>query len=262
MFRNLLAYARKRPKPVDVVKKWKIVKGDTVQVIRGKDSGKKGIVTRVLRNRNRLVVEGLNLVKKHVKPSDQNKGGILTKESPIHLSNVGLIDPQDGKPCRVRWGFLPATQRNVGEFTKKGRVRLSRRSNSIIPRPVTLGQRKKPKPKDGPKDTAPGDVLQKTYVEPDYVELVKKSRQSALLLQRQKRKRVNRAVRQKFVDAKTSLGPTGLEKVLQRAGVLPQSPRRVTMASTIGAVYARPQAQPPQPSLEPKQERAKMEGVD
>lgn len=97
-----------------------------------------------------------------MKPSEQSKGGILSKEAPVHISNVSLLDPQDkcarilrhmcsprarSKPTRVRWGFLPPQQRNVGEFTKKGRVRISRRSSSIIPRPVTLGQRKKPKPK-------------------------------------------------------------------------------------------------------------------
>ena len=80
-----------------------VKKGDTVIVIAGKEKGKKGKVIEALPKKERVVVEGLNLVKRHTKPSQNNpQGGILTKEAPIHVSNVMLVDPESGKPTRVR----------------------------------------------------------------------------------------------------------------------------------------------------------------
>lgn len=87
----------------DLVDRWKILRGDTVQVMTGKDAGKQGVVKRVLRDRNRLVVSGCNLTKRHVKKTRDRAGFIYTKESPLHMSNVMLIDPVDGKPTRVKW---------------------------------------------------------------------------------------------------------------------------------------------------------------
>jgi large subunit ribosomal protein L24 len=81
--------------------KMKIKKGDTVIVLTGKDKGKQGEVLSVQRDDNRVVVAGINLVKKHVKPSATSTGGIVAKELSIHASNVSLIDPKSGKATRV-----------------------------------------------------------------------------------------------------------------------------------------------------------------
>jgi large subunit ribosomal protein L24 len=85
----------------------KIRRGDTVQVISGKDSGKTGRVLRVDPKKGRLFVEGLNIVKRHQRPSQvptarsQQVGGVIEREGPIHISNVMLMDPKDRKPTRV-----------------------------------------------------------------------------------------------------------------------------------------------------------------
>lgn len=79
----------------------KIKKGDKVVVITGKDKGKTGEVTKVLVAEQRVVVAGINLVKKHEKPSARSQGGIVSKEASIHVSNVALADPKDGKATRV-----------------------------------------------------------------------------------------------------------------------------------------------------------------
>src|SRR2546427_12728926 len=105
----------------------KIRKGDTVQVMSGKDSGKQGRVLRVEPRKSRLFVEGLNIVKRHQRPrslKDTQRGGMLgggiEKEGPIHGSHVMLVDPEDGKPTRI------AIERGAdGE-----RARVSRRSNT------------------------------------------------------------------------------------------------------------------------------------
>jgi len=86
----------------------KIRRGDTVQVVAGKDSGKQGRVLRVEPRKNRLYVEGLNIVKRHQRPrslKDTQRGGkvggVIEKEGPIHVSNVSILDPKDKKPTRV-----------------------------------------------------------------------------------------------------------------------------------------------------------------
>lgn len=81
----------------------KIKKGDTVQVIAGRDKGKQGKVLRVFPQNNRALVENVNKIKKHTKPNPQQQiqGGIVERDAPIHLSNLMLIDPDSGKPTRV-----------------------------------------------------------------------------------------------------------------------------------------------------------------
>jgi large subunit ribosomal protein L24 len=97
-------------------------KNDRVIVIAGKEKGKVGRVLRVLLDSNRVLVEGLNKVKRHTKPDQQNQqGGIVEKEAPIHASNVALVE-KDGKPTRV--GF------QVLEDGKK--IRISRRTKQEI----------------------------------------------------------------------------------------------------------------------------------
>jgi large subunit ribosomal protein L24 len=87
----------------------KIRSGDTVQVIAGKDAGKQGKVLRVDPKKNRLFVEGLNVVKRHQRPRSLKEtqrggkvGGVIEKEGPIHISNVMVVDPRENKPTRVR----------------------------------------------------------------------------------------------------------------------------------------------------------------
>jgi large subunit ribosomal protein L24 len=79
----------------------KIKKGDKVVVIAGRDKGKTGEVLKIVTESNRAVVAGVNMIKKHEKPSAAGNGGVVSKEAAIHLSNIALADPKDGKATRV-----------------------------------------------------------------------------------------------------------------------------------------------------------------
>jgi large subunit ribosomal protein L24 len=83
----------------------RIRKGDQVMVISGKDRGKTGTVLAVMPKKERVTVEGLNMIKRHQRPTQtaggQRGGGVIEREGPIHVSNVMLVDPKDGKPTRV-----------------------------------------------------------------------------------------------------------------------------------------------------------------
>ncbi|SBW12893.1 50S ribosomal subunit protein L24 [uncultured Alphaproteobacteria bacterium] len=84
----------------------KIKKGDYVVVLTGKDKGKKGEVIRSLPSADRVVVQGVNIVKRHTRPTQMSAGGIVEKEASIHVSNVAHVDPKDGKPTRVGFKTL------------------------------------------------------------------------------------------------------------------------------------------------------------
>jgi large subunit ribosomal protein L24 len=100
----------------------KIKKGDKVVVLAGKDKGRTGEVVSVSPRDSRAVVRGVNLIRRHQRQTQNQEGGIITKEAPIHLSNIALADPKDGKPTRV--GFA---------FQKDGRkVRVAKRSGETI----------------------------------------------------------------------------------------------------------------------------------
>ncbi|TXH38409.1 MAG: 50S ribosomal protein L24 [Rhodospirillaceae bacterium] len=99
----------------------KVKKGDKVVVITGRDKGKTGEILRVLREENRVLVQGVNVVKRHQRQAMGVEGGIVEKEAPIHVSNVAHIDPKTQKPTRV--GFKM-------EGDKK--VRIARRSGESI----------------------------------------------------------------------------------------------------------------------------------
>jgi large subunit ribosomal protein L24 len=102
--------------------KLKIKSGDVVRVIAGDHKGAEGKVVRVDREKNRAIVEGVNMVSKHTKPSAKNpQGGIIKKEAPIHISNISLIDPKSKETTRV--GFRV-------EGDKK--VRFSKKSNQVL----------------------------------------------------------------------------------------------------------------------------------
>ena len=92
----------------------KLKKGDKVIVITGKDKGKTGDITQVLLSENKVIVSGINMVKRHTKPSQENAGGIVSKEAAIHISNVAYADPKSGKATRI--GF------KVGKDGDKSRV--------------------------------------------------------------------------------------------------------------------------------------------
>jgi large subunit ribosomal protein L24 len=79
----------------------KIKKGDNVVVLTGKDKGKTGQVLQILPEKTRALVQGINLVRRHTKQSAEQEAGIYTKEASMHLSNLALADPKDGKPTRV-----------------------------------------------------------------------------------------------------------------------------------------------------------------
>jgi large subunit ribosomal protein L24 len=108
--------------------KLKIRKGDRVVVLTGKDKGKTGEVVRVLPAESRLVVQGVNMVRRHTKPSRENTGGIVEKEATIHISNVAHIDPKSNKPTRVGYKFIEAK----GKGEKPRKVRVARRSGEVI----------------------------------------------------------------------------------------------------------------------------------
>ena len=89
------------------MKKFNIKKGDTVYVNAGNDKGKTGKVLAVQPDKDRAIVEGINMVSKHTKPnSKQPQGGIIKQEAGIHISNLQLIDPQQNKPTRVGYKFV------------------------------------------------------------------------------------------------------------------------------------------------------------
>ncbi len=92
---------RKRDQPVPRMK-IRITKGDTVQIIAGEDKGKRGRVLHVLPKSGRITVEGVNIVKRHRKPTATAEGGIIEMPAPIHHSNAMLIDPKTNEPTRVR----------------------------------------------------------------------------------------------------------------------------------------------------------------
>lgn len=103
MPRRAMAGGARRKKAGPAPKKLHIRRGDRVRVIRGNNAGVDGTVLRVLRKQSRVVVEGVNMRKRHTRPSEANpEGGIITFEAPIHVSNVMLIDPSTGEPARVR----------------------------------------------------------------------------------------------------------------------------------------------------------------
>ncbi|GGD03374.1 50S ribosomal protein L24 [Thalassobacillus devorans] len=96
-----------------------VKKGDKVMVISGKDKGKQGSVLEAYPKNERVLVEGINVVKKHAKPSQDNpQGGILNQEAPIHVSNVMPIDPKSGEPTRV--GYKVENGKKVRIAKKSG----------------------------------------------------------------------------------------------------------------------------------------------
>jgi large subunit ribosomal protein L24 len=103
----------------------KIRKGDKVIVLAGRDKGRTGEVLEVRPTEARALVRGVNMVKRHQRQTAQQEGGIISKEGTIHLSNLALADPKDGKPTRVGFKF-------VGEGATRRKVRVAKRSGAEI----------------------------------------------------------------------------------------------------------------------------------
>lgn len=103
----------------------KIRKGDKVVVLTGRDKGRTGEVVEVRPADARAIVRGVNIVKRHQRQTAQQEGGIISKESTIHLSNLAVADPKDGKPTRVGFKF-------VGEGDDRKKVRVAKRSGAEI----------------------------------------------------------------------------------------------------------------------------------
>jgi len=99
----------------------KIKKGDKVVVLAGKDKGRTGEVLRMMPKDDKAVVRGINIVRRHQRQSQTQEGGIISKEAPIHLSNIAVADPKDGKPTRVKI-----------EVKDGKKVRIAKRSGATI----------------------------------------------------------------------------------------------------------------------------------
>ena len=102
--------------------KLRIKKGDEVIVLTGREKGKKGSVLKVMPKDQRLLVQGVNMVKRHTRPSQANPGGIIEKEGSLHISNVAHVDPKTGEPTRVGYRYLDDGRK----------VRFAKRSGEII----------------------------------------------------------------------------------------------------------------------------------
>jgi len=100
----------------------KVKKGDTVVVLTGRDKGRSGEVIQVIPKEDRALVRGINLVKKHQKQTQNQEGGIVSKEAAIHLSNLAVADPKDGQPTRVGFRILDDGRK----------VRFAKRSGDLI----------------------------------------------------------------------------------------------------------------------------------
>ncbi len=94
-------------------KKFNIKTGDTVIVIAGKDKGKTGNVTSIIKSNDRVVVEGINIIKRHTKATQESPGKIEEREASIHISNVAHVDPESGKATRVKYDFKDGVKRRL-----------------------------------------------------------------------------------------------------------------------------------------------------
>ncbi len=103
----------------------RLKKGDKVVVITGRDKGRTGEIIEMRRTEGRALVRGINMVKRHQRQTATAEGGIISKEAPVHLSNIALADPRDGKPTRVGFKF-------VGSGEERKKVRVAKRSGVEI----------------------------------------------------------------------------------------------------------------------------------
>lgn len=159
---QLTGLAKKLAATGQLLPRWNIVTGDKVAVLAGKERGKQGVVSKVVRQENRLFIKGLNLHKKAVKARDaENPGGILEREAPIHYSNVSLLCPASVTP---EWPSQPGTPTrfHIGWDSDGRKVRVAKKSGLVIEKP-----KHEPKIKaytEGKKDTPTEVAKQPTEI--------------------------------------------------------------------------------------------------
>ncbi|KAJ1918768.1 hypothetical protein H4219_002387 [Mycoemilia scoparia] len=148
-----------KPKTIksnDILKSWKIVRGDEVMVMTGKDKGKKGMVNKVLRDQNSIIVTNANVVYKHIPKTPTAPSGKVQKEMPIHVSNVALIDPSNGMPTKIV--LRKYTDPETGKTEKR---RYAVGTNTYIEKKKYLEYQNEWI--DGEKDTEPESVTKVTF---------------------------------------------------------------------------------------------------
>jgi large subunit ribosomal protein L24 len=127
-----MATKQKEKKPLHLANKMNIKKGDTVIILSGKDRGKEGLVSRAIPQRSKVILEGLNIVKKHIRPQGQTRqGGIIEKAMPLHVSNVMLKCPECHQYTRVAH-----EHRVSGQDQKLRSVRVCKKCHKVIPGPT------------------------------------------------------------------------------------------------------------------------------
>merc|ERR1712166_157419 len=138
MLRSALGHAKRKVlrNPPPAIKTWKIVRGDKVEVTEGKFKGQQGVVIKALRQSNQLVIDGVNQHTRLSKASPDAKPVEMTFSSPLHYSNVQLVDPSTGKPTKIAYAF----------DEEGNKVRVARKTGAVIPRPAILTKRHTPKP--------------------------------------------------------------------------------------------------------------------
>lgn len=146
------------PKSVtNPISRWRILRGDLVEVISGPETGKRGNVLEVVRASNRVVVEGVGFVTKQVQQPGGERKKPMRTEAPIYVSRVAVVCPKTDLPTRVTFAF-----------TEDGaKVRVAKRSGAVIPRPEILKVRRKERAPDGPKDTPPMVALHRSFKDED-----------------------------------------------------------------------------------------------
>ncbi|KAJ1418196.1 39S ribosomal protein L24 putative [Ochromonadaceae sp. CCMP2298] len=136
--------------------RWNIVRGDEVQVIEGPHVGQKGKIVAVLRDTCRVIIDGVNMRSRNIRPkSDGTPGRKIITPCSIHYSNVMLVDPTTGEPTKTSRRYLE----------DGSKVRVSKKTGNIIPKPDPLADRKPRSAVTGPKDTAPADVFKVTFAD-------------------------------------------------------------------------------------------------
>ncbi|OQR90964.1 39S ribosomal protein L24, mitochondrial [Achlya hypogyna] len=153
----------KREKLIPEISKWHIFRGDKVEVVAGPHKGKQGVVKEVVRAKNSVILDDINMRHRYVKAKPGvAPGRIYLAPGPIHYSNVNLIDETIGKPTRI-----------AVRFSEEGeRLRVSKKTGTIIAKPEVLKERHTPRRTEtGPLDTAPEDVLERTVSDAEVTRL-------------------------------------------------------------------------------------------
>lgn len=192
---------RRNKQSLQSITHWNIVRGDSVMILHGRDKGKIGKVTRVARRAHRVTVEGANLNYRFSKPEGDKPGGVYRVESPIHVSNVNLVDPSTQASTRVAIKYDEAGNK----------VRVAKASGAIIPWPnEVLRERAKPRPSTaGPLDTAPEAATAVTFqgLEAEFAQL------QALRAARRADLVKSRGLAHKYADAEQGLYQTRVSQV-------------------------------------------------